>query len=61
MKELTINELQKVSGGKITKYPNGVYCDSKKGTCSVNWEEAKSSIGKIVVDGWVQNGPWAHK
>ena len=37
MKDLTINELQKVSGGKITKYPNGVYCDSKKGTCSVNW------------------------
>lgn len=61
MQELTINELQEISGGTITKYPNGVYCDSESGTCNVNWNEAIPAIGKIVVNGWIQNGPWAHR
>ncbi len=57
---LNENELENIDGGKITHYPNGVYCNSETGTCSVDWEEAKASIGKIIVNGWIQYGPLAH-
>ncbi|AUO15657.1 bacteriocin [Clostridium taeniosporum] len=31
-KELNVKELQQVSGGKVTKYVNGVSCDGETGT-----------------------------
>lgn len=58
--ELNIKELEQVSGGKVTKYPNGLYCDSVSHRCYVDWNEAIASIGKIVVNGWLEHGPWAH-
>ncbi|AGX41983.1 class II bacteriocin [Clostridium saccharobutylicum] len=61
IKELKVEELQEISGGKVTKYPNGLYCDDSTGHCHVDWSEATSSIGQIVVNGWVQNGPWSHR
>lgn len=54
MQELTINELQEISRGTITKYPNSVvYCDSEGGTYIVNCNEAIPAIGKIIVNGWI--------
>ncbi|NFG42501.1 bacteriocin leader domain-containing protein [Clostridium botulinum] len=58
---LNLKELQEVSGGKVTKYPNGVSCDSDTGKCSVDWSEARAGVGQIVVNGWLENGPWAHR
>lgn len=40
-----------------TAYPNGVYCNKTK--CWVDWNKAQSDIGKIIVNGWVQSGPWS--
>lgn len=39
-------------------YGNGVHCGKEK--CWVDWNQAKNDIGKIIVNGWVENGPWAH-
>lgn len=61
IKELTLLESQNINGGKISYYANGVYCDSKTGKCGVDWGKARGKIGKIIVNGWVENGPWAHK
>ncbi|WP_439443063.1 class II bacteriocin [Listeria aquatica] len=38
-------------------YGNGVYCNKKK--CWVDWSKARAAIGKIVVNGWIQHGPWS--
>ena len=27
--------------------------------CWVDWNQAKGEIGKIIVNGWVNHGPWA--
>lgn len=65
MKNLRLNELENINGGKITKYPNGLYCNSETGTCSVDWGEAVSSIANNLVNsigtgmGGVAN-PWAY-
>lgn len=40
-----------------TYYGNGVYCNKQK--CWVDWNKASKEIGKIIVNGWVQHGPWA--
>lgn len=40
-----------------TYYGNGVYCNTQK--CWVDWNKASKEIGKIIVNGWVQHGPWA--
>ncbi|WP_436667431.1 leucocin A/sakacin P family class II bacteriocin [Latilactobacillus sakei] len=53
-------ELKSIKGGKITHYANGVSCNTKTGTCSVNWNQAASGIGKIIVNGWAQHGPFSH-
>lgn len=39
-----------------TYYGNGVYCNKQK--CWVDWNKASKEIGKIIVNGWVQHGPW---
>ncbi|EHL2495635.1 class II bacteriocin [Enterococcus faecalis] len=40
-----------------TYYGNGLYCNKQK--CWVDWNKASREIGKIIVNGWVQHGPWA--
>ncbi|MFC0690458.1 class II bacteriocin [Enterococcus faecalis] len=40
-----------------TYYGNGLYCNKQK--CWVDWNKASKEIGKIIVNGWVQHGPWA--
>ena len=40
-----------------TYYGNGLYCNKEK--CWVDWNQAKGEIGKIIVNGWVNHGPWA--
>ncbi|MDB7359690.1 class II bacteriocin [Enterococcus faecium] len=40
-----------------TYYGNGVYCNKQE--CWVDWNKASKEIGKIIVNGWVQHGPWA--
>ena len=49
-KQLSVSSLERINGGKITHYANGVYCNSKTGTCSVNWSEAWGSIGNNLVN-----------
>ncbi|MBF7102138.1 class II bacteriocin [Pediococcus pentosaceus] len=57
IKVLNDKELKNVVGGKY--YDNGVHCGKK--TCYVDWGQATASIGKIIVNGWTQHGPWAHR
>lgn len=54
-KELSVEEMRQVKGGKY--YGNGVYCNKEK--CWVDWNKAQGEIGKIIVNGWVNHGPWA--
>ena len=58
MENLKTNDLESINGGRIIKYPNGVYCNTDTGTCNVNWEEGWAAVGRTIVDGWVKYGPW---
>lgn len=42
-----------------TYYGNGLYCNKHK--CYVDWNKAWSSVGHIVVNGWLEHGPLAHQ
>lgn len=55
MEKLNLNELESINGGKY--YGNGLYCDDKYG-CRVDWSQAIPAIGQIIVNGWIENGPW---
>lgn len=40
-----------------TYYGNGLYCNKQKRW--VDWDKASKEIGKIIVNGRVQHGPWS--
>ena len=61
-KILTDSELATFSGGKRVYIPggNGSWLASRTGTGGVDWNIAGPALGQIVVNGWVQHGPFAH-
>lgn len=62
--ELSTEELQTSFGGSVIKVAPATYCTNVPGQnrakCWVDWREAGPYVGKIIVNGWVQHGPWAH-
>lgn len=65
---LNLEVLETVEGGKngVVKLPGGtgVYCwntGKNSAKCGIDWSEAGPYVGKIIVNGWVNHGPWASR
>ncbi|WP_273450542.1 leucocin A/sakacin P family class II bacteriocin [Streptococcus ferus] len=52
--------LEKTKGGKkVVSIGNGIYCYDGTSKCWSNSSEIWGATGKVIVNGWVNYGPWA--
>ncbi|BDD40894.1 bacteriocin [Streptococcus ruminantium] len=55
---IEVEKLAKIAGG--VKIAPGAYCKTVNGktSCSVDYKELWGYTGQVIVNGWINYGPW---
>ncbi|MDQ8758854.1 bacteriocin [Streptococcus ruminantium] len=60
MNTKTTERFEVIEAEKLAKIAPGAYCKTVNGktSCSVDYKELWGYTGQVIVNGWINYGPW---